>query len=90
MSNLHPLFNEILKSHGMPDQEGAIKIGDKVRCGVYVGGEWRPMESGIVVDQSLDRATSSVDVMSLHGGRPWVRQEQTSHLRKIDPTKDAA
>lgn len=65
-----------------------IRIGDKVRCGVYVGGEWRPSEMGIVVTQSFDRSVSGVDVMSLHGGRPWVRQEQTSHLRKIDPTKE--
>lgn len=59
----------------------AIKIGDRVRCGVYVGGVWRPSSAGIVVSQSPDGAVSGVDIMSLHGGRPWVRQERTDHLR---------
>ena len=59
-----------------------IKIGDKVCTGVYVLNEWRPMQTGIVVAQSFDGSTSDVDVMSLHGGRPWVLKEATSHLRK--------
>jgi hypothetical protein len=60
-----------------------IKIGDKVRSGVYVLGEWRPMHIGIVVSQTADGSVSGVDRMSLHGGAPWVVHEQTSHLRKI-------
>ncbi len=60
-----------------------IKIGDKVRSGVYVLNEWRPMHTGIVVSQTADGSVSGVDRMSLHGGAPWVVQEQTSHLRKI-------
>ena len=58
-----------------------IGIGDRVRTGVYVCGEWRPMSLGIVVDMSIDRTLCTVDTMSLHGGRAWLRTEQVSHLR---------
>ena len=58
-----------------------IKVGDRVRTGVYVCGEWKPTELGIVVDQSNDRTLSWVDTMSLHGGAAWVHLERTDHLR---------
>jgi|JI9StandDraft_1071089.scaffolds.fasta_scaffold14540_2 hypothetical protein len=64
----------------------AIKVGDMVRCGVYVLGEWNPMQSGRVVSQSSHGATSYVDIMSHHGGAPWVLPEVTAHLRKIEVT----
>lgn len=64
-------------------QTNEIKVGDKVRVGVYVLNEWRPMGTGIVVSQSSDKSVSGVDMMSLHGGAPWVRQEVTSHLRHV-------
>ena len=60
-----------------------IKIGDKVQCGVYVLGEWKPTNTGIVVSQTSDGSVSGVDRMSLHGGAPWVVQEATSHLRTL-------
>lgn len=59
----------------------SIKVGDRVRTGVYVIGEWHPMSLGIVVAVSTDGSTAMVDVMSLHGGAPWLRTEMTSHLR---------
>ena len=59
-----------------------IKVGDRVRTGVYVLGKWVPMSLGVVTDMSLDKSTALVDVMSLHGGAPWIHREQTSHLRK--------
>ena len=49
-------------------QTNEIKVGDKVRVGV---------------SQSVDKSVSGVDMMSLHGGAPWVRQEVTSHLRHV-------
>jgi hypothetical protein len=52
-----------------------IKIGDRVRCGVYVMGEWKPMHIGIVTRDHGD-GTYDVDRMSPHGGRPWVEREQ--------------
>lgn len=61
-----------------------IKVGDMVRTGVYVNGEWRPSYSGRVVNMSFDGSVSDVDVMSHHGGRPWIHKEQTSHLRLMD------
>lgn len=80
MSNLHPLFEQILAAHGMPQDR--IKVGDRVRTGVYVAGKWRPMSIGIVVSQSNDGSVSNVDIMSLHGGAPWVTAERTDHLRR--------
>jgi hypothetical protein len=61
-----------------------VQIGDKVKTGVYVLGEWMPMYIGIVVDQSIDQTISKVDVMSLHGGAPWIHAERTDHLHKIE------
>lgn len=58
-----------------------IKIGDRVRCGVYVCGEWRPSSIGIVASQTPDGTVCGVDIMSLYGGAPWVQQERTDHLR---------
>jgi hypothetical protein len=55
-----------------------IKVGSRVRCGVYVMGEWVPMHSGIVTHDHGD-GTYDVDRMSLHGGRPWVERE--CHVR---------
>jgi hypothetical protein len=67
-------------------KENMIQVGDKVKTGVYILNEWKPMYVGIVVDQSIDKTISQVDVMSLHGGAPWVHTERTDHLRKV---KDA-
>lgn len=59
-----------------------IKIGDRVRTGVYVIGEWKPMWLGMVIDQSDDGSSSKVDIGSMHGCRAIINWEQTSHLRK--------
>lgn len=61
-----------------------IQVGDRVRTGVYVCGEWVPMTLGVVTSISGDGTLANVDVMGLHGGRPWIRLEQVSHLRKED------
>jgi hypothetical protein len=60
----------------------AIKVGDKVRTGVYVCGEFRAMWPGIVTGVSSDGTLASVDIGSMHGCAPNVRTEQISHLRK--------
>lgn len=59
-----------------------VVVGDRVRTGVFVCGEWVGMSLGIVVGQSSDGSVSSVDIMSLHGGSPRIQYEQTGHLRK--------
>ena len=61
----------------------SIRVGDKVQTGVYVFGEWKPMQTGFVVAQSFDGSTSDVDIMSHHGGAPWVIKEATHHLRLV-------
>lgn len=58
-----------------------MKIGDRVRTGVFVAGEWRPSSVGIVVAQSPDKTLAQVDIGSLHGAAPWLLWEQESHLR---------
>ena len=59
-----------------------IKIGDKVRTGVYVCGVFKPMWLGTVTEMSHDGTTASVDIGSMHGCAPNIRLEQTSHLRR--------
>ena len=57
-----------------------IKVGDTVKTGVYVLGQFKPMHTGVVVHQSDDRSVSWVDVGSLRGCQPWLRIEVTSQL----------
>ena len=66
----------------------AIKVGDMVRTGVYVCGEWRACNSGQVVAQSQDGTVSQVDIGSPHGCAPWTYTEATSHLRKIEGNQE--
>jgi hypothetical protein len=61
-----------------------ITVGDKVETAVFIGMERKPMSIGIVVSQSADKSLSDVDIMSLHGGAPWVVTEATIHLRKVN------
>ena len=59
-----------------------IKVGEKVRTGVYVCGECKPMWLGMVTGLSSDGAVASVDIGSMHGCAPNMRLEQTGHLRR--------
>lgn len=59
-----------------------FNVGDKVHTGVFVCGEWMPVCVGRVV-QIVDDQLINVDVMSLHGGAPWVKLEQASHCRPV-------
>jgi len=59
-----------------------IKAGDKVRTGVYVCGEWKPMWLGVVTCVSNDGTLATVDIGTMHGCAPNVRTEQVSHLRR--------
>jgi len=61
-----------------------IRVGDKVETCVYVCGERRPMNRGMVV--RVHSGYCDVDIGSLHGCAPWVVGEVTSHLRKIENT----
>ena len=53
---------------------GPIRIGDRVRCFVYVGRERIPMHVGIVTE--VRDGYYMVDRMSLHGGAPWIEAER--------------
>jgi hypothetical protein len=57
-----------------------MKVGDRVRTGVYVCGEWKGMYLGIIT-RRIDAQLVEVDVGSLHGCKPWKHIEQESHLR---------
>lgn len=58
-----------------------IKVGDTVRTGVYVLGEFRQMWLGTVTDVSTDGTLASVDIGTIHGCAVNIRVEQVSHLR---------
>lgn len=57
-----------------------IKIGDKVETCVFSGSERISMFMGIVI--SIKDQIAEVDIMSLHGGAPWIVYEVLYHLRK--------
>ncbi len=57
-----------------------MNVGDKVRTGVYVCGEWKGMQIGIITRRINDQLVE-VDIGTLHGCAPWTRIEQESHLR---------
>ena len=58
-----------------------MKIGDKVRTGVYVLGEFKPMWLGEIKSFSSDGTLAVVDRGSMHGCRPIISTEMISHLR---------
>jgi len=60
-----------------------IKVGSRVRSGVYVLGKWQPMHVGIVTRDYGD-GSYDVDRMSLHGGRPWVVRERHLQLEPVE------
>ena len=62
----------------------ALKVGDMVRTGVHVCGDWLASNEGRIVAQSTDGSVSEIDVMSHRGGAPWIRFEATSDLRAIE------
>lgn len=57
-----------------------FQIGERVRTGVYVCGEFRPMVDGIIV--AVHNGYCDVDVMSFRGGAPWVRSYTYGELRR--------
>jgi hypothetical protein len=57
-----------------------MKVGDKVRTGVYVLGRFQPMSLGIIT-RRIDDQLVEVDVGVVHGCASWKRIEQESHLR---------
>ena len=56
-----------------------FKVGDRVRNGVYVCGEYRPMEDGVVT--RVCSGYCEVDVMSHRGGAPWIKLISWGELR---------
>lgn len=56
----------------LPSEPG-FKVGDKVYTTVSVGGETRPMAAGIITE--IRSGYYMVDIMSLHGGAPWIVYE---------------
>ena len=71
-------------------EDDRIKVGDTVRTGVYVCGEWRPMWLGKVGGISNDGTLASVDIGTMHGCAPNVHTEQISHLRREPDTQPNA
>ncbi len=56
------------------------RIGQRVRTNVFVGTKKQPMSIGIITE--VKDGYCLVDVMGLHGGRPWI----TAHTYdQLDP-----
>ena len=55
----------------------SVKIGDMVRLGVWVCGEWQPMSLGKVT--AIRDGYIEADVMGIHGGAPWIQTSQNYH-----------
>ena len=53
-------------------QTNVFKIGQKVWTGVWVMGKWQRMAVGIIT--AVYSGYYDVDIMSLHGGAPWITQ----------------
>ena len=61
----------------------SIKVGDMVETCVYVCHQRIPMDRGRVI--SINGGVAEVDVMSHHGGAPWVKLESVCTLMKVTP-----
>ena len=55
-------------------------VGQKVWTGVWVYNEWHRMALGIIV--AVHSGYYDVDIMSLHGGAPWITQHDYVELVK--------
>ncbi len=63
-----------------------ISCGQKVFTTVSRGGEVVRMASGIVV--GVHSGYCDVDVMSLHGGAPWIQQHSNSSLELCEDSPE--
>jgi len=59
-----------------------IQIGDMVMTTVTVMGEQIPRLKGRVVKMTADKSVAGIDIMSHHGGAPWIVFEATESLQK--------
>lgn len=59
-------------------------VGKRVERCVYVCGERVPMGHGIVTRQ-MGAGVVEVDIMSLHGGAPWLVLEAEWGLLEVQP-----
>lgn len=62
-----------------------MKIGAKVWTGVHFCGEWHRTALGVVT--GIHSGFYDVDVMSLHGGSPWITQH--THLEAYEDNLDS-
>ena len=66
---------------------GLLGVGQKVWTTVSVNGITQRMASGIIT--AVHSGYCEVDVMSLHGGAPWVQYHNT-HSLELETTPSAA
>ena len=65
-----------------------IVVGDMVRLGIWVCGEWQPMQLGKVV--TTQGGFIEADVMGIHGGAPWIFSSSVFHHMLESDYKAAA
>ena len=59
-----------------------FRVGDRVRTGVYVGDEYRPLSDGIVT--AVHSGYCAVDVMGFRGGAVWTQLYANNELRFLE------
>jgi len=59
-----------------------LKVGQTVETSVSVCGERRPMATGKIV--AVHSGYCDVDIMSLHGGNPWIIYPTNTSLRIME------
>jgi len=57
------------------------RVGQKVWTSVSFGGVRKRMTQGVIV--AVHSGYCDVDVMSLHGGAPWIVQQTNSALEAV-------
>ena len=66
--------------------ENEIKVGSFVQCGIYRGADFVPMAKGTIVKDR--NGYYEVDIMSHHGGAPWIVSYGYSEVKQIEQQKE--
>ena len=69
------------RKENMNMQEGGWCVGQKVWTSVSVGGARNRMAQGVIV--AVHDGYCDVDIMSLHGGAPWIVKQTNSALEAV-------
>lgn len=75
MQNKTSVLEEILVTKEQPE---CLRVGQKVWTNISIGGISKRMAQGEIV--TVHSGYCDVDIMSLHGGSPWIVQQANTSL----------